>query len=190
MARAPHVAAVVSLVFALSACSGSGPTGPGPVQTTTPNLNPTVGTPPTPTPPPTLSIGTIKLVSVSPDPGAALAVQRCVVNGLPRDCAAWSGAFEVTLAGEIRWPVLTVSFYDGTTLCGYAAATVGAALPAGVPTTFQPSSISLTDEWGTFKTPCPLPAKATRLVAELWTDDNWNFSVKQEFSLHYTFVKP
>ena len=28
MARAPHVATVVSLVFALSACSGSGPIGP------------------------------------------------------------------------------------------------------------------------------------------------------------------
>ena len=142
------------------------------------------------TAPPAVSMGTIRLVSVNPDPGASLTVQRCIVNGLPRDCVAWSGAFEVTLAGDIRWPVLTVSFYNGTKLCGYAAATVDATLPAGVATTFRPSSISLSDEFGSFQPPCALPAKATRMVAQLWTDDNWNFSVRQEFPIQYAFVKP
>ena len=190
MAWVPRVAAVGSLLFTLSACSSSNPAGPAPGQTTTANPTPTVGPPPPTATPPAISIGTIKLVSVSPDPGASLPVQRCIVNGLPRECAGWNGAFEVTLAGEIEWPVLTVSFYDGTKLCGYAAATVGASLPAGVPKTFQPSRISLTDEWGTFQPPCALPAKATRMVAELWTDANWNFSIRQEFAFQYTFVKP
>ena len=194
MARVPRIATVFSLVFALSACSGSDPVGPAPVQTRPPNPSPTIDPPPPPPPPttvpPALPTATIKLVGMSPDPGASLTVEGCVVNGLPRDCASWSGAFEVTLTGEIRWPVLTVGFYDGAKLCGYAAATVGATLPVGVPVTFQPSSISLTDEWGSFNPPCVLPAKATRMVAVLWTDDNWNFLVTQEFPVHYTFVRP
>jgi hypothetical protein len=135
-------------------------------------------------------VGTIRLVSVSPDPGASLTVERCVVNGLPRDCAPWSGAFEVTVAGDVEWPVLTVGFYDGTKLCGYAAATIDTRLPAGVATTFRPSSISLTDEFGSFQPPCALPAKATRMVAQLWTDADWNFSVSQELPAQYAFVKP
>jgi hypothetical protein len=131
----------------------------------------------------------IALIGVSPEPGQSLTVAPCGTGGAPRECAAaWSGTFEVTVNGAVEYPVLTISFYDESKRCGYAATGLDTVLPAGT-TVFHPKTIYLTDEFGTFSSPCALPARATRMVAELWSDADGT-SVKQEFPIAYTFVKP
>jgi hypothetical protein len=86
------------------------------------------------------------------------------------------------------WAVLSVAFYEGPILCGYAAD--GQQLvPAGQTVTFRPSWISLSDEFGTFPSPCRLPATTTRMVAVLWSDADWTTQLTQEFSGSYTFIR-
>ena len=80
-------------------------------------------------------------------------------------------------------------FYDGNVRCGYAA-DVQKRVPPGQTVTFRPSWISLSDEFGTFSTPCRLPATTTRMVAVLWSDADWTTQLTQEFSGSYTFIRP
>lgn len=191
MIRVSHAPTALLLLFVLSACGGSDtglPTGPGPIRSGGEGSPPP--TTPPPAQPPSSTTGTIALVGVTPEPGTSLTVAPCSRGGALRECAgAWSGMFEVTVNGAVESPVLTVRFYDGSTLCGYAGYSWDAVLPAGA-ATFHPKTIYLTDEFGTFSPPCALPAKATRMVAELWTEADGTFSVKQEFPISYTFVKP
>ena len=193
MARLRFPMIAFPMLFVLSACGGShtgAPTGPGAAGSGSRASDPSAGPPPPPTQA-SASPGTIRLIDLKPGPGASLAVQPCFNSGQRRECAVWSGTFEVTVPGSVEWPVLTVSFYDGVKRCGYGAATLPSnSLEAGVTERFKPTMVFLTDEFGTFSPPCSLPASATRMVAELWTDTNWNFSVKQEFPVSYTFVKP
>ena len=192
MTRMPYVATALPIIFLLAACNGPDrvtPTGPGPAQpageTTTPPAPPVPAPQPTPT-----STGTITLLRVSPDAGASLVVATCLVGNITRECAAdWSGTFDVTVDRDVQYPVLTVSFYEGETRCGYAATTL-TSLAAGVPTTFVASKIFLTDEWGTPTPRCEFPARPTRVVAELWTDADGTVGVKQQFALAYTFIRP
>ena len=50
--------------------------------------------------------------------------------------------------------------------------------------------ISLSDEFGTFSQACALPATTTRMVAVLWSDDDWTTQISQEFTTTYKFVRP
>lgn len=192
MARVPYAATVLPIILLLAGCSGPDrvpPTGPGPAQppgeTTTPPAPPVPAPQPTPT-----TTGTINLLRVSPDAGASLVVGTCRVGSVTRECAAdWKGTFDVTVDRDVRDPVLTVSFFQGETRCGYAAASL-TSVAAGVPTTFVPSTIFLTDEWGTPTPRCEFPARPTRLVAEFWTDADGTVGLKQEFALAYTFIRP
>ena len=102
----------------------------------------------------------------------------------------WLGRnFNVSLSGELRSPVLTVAFYSGDVLCGYAA-DVRDRITAGQTVTFRPTWISLSDEFGTFSQACALPATTTRMVAVLWSDDDWTTQISQEFTTMYKFVRP
>ena len=106
-----------------------------------------------------------------------------------RDCAdAWQGAFDVLVDREMTHAVLTVGFYDGGTICGYAAGTMEI-VPAGERVTFTARRIFLSDEFGTFTPPCSLPATTTRLVAELWSDSSsWANTLTREFDgITYSF---
>ena len=133
--------------------------------------------------------GTITMVSSNPPSGASLAVGECRFGSVTRICAdRWSGIFNVSLDRDMTAPVLTVGFFDGDVLCGYAA-DVRQHLSAGQTATFAPTWIALSDEFGTFPSPCPLPATTTRMVAVLWSDADWNTQLSQEFAGEYTFVE-
>lgn len=196
MIRVPHAATALLSLVILSACGGDtgSPTGPGPIRSGNEVPPPPAPAPPAPAPPagqpPTAVRGTIALISVSPDSGNSLTVATCSRGGPPRECASdWRGTFEVTLDGPVEFPILVARFYDGETLCGYAAGGFDSVIPAGA-TLFHPSTIYLTDEFGTLSPPCALPAKVTRMVVEVWTEADGTFSVKQEFPISYTFIKP
>jgi hypothetical protein len=130
------------------------------------------------------------MVSSSPASGASLSVHSCQFGAVTRACAdGWVGAFNVSLNGELRYPVLTVAFYSGDVLCGYAA-DVRDRITAGQTVIFRPTSISLSDEFGTFSQACVLPATTTRMVAVLWSDADWTTQISQEFTTTYKFVRP
>ena len=161
------VSAIVSLTF-VSACGAAGttsPAGPTSLQTSKgggsappPRLVPTSQSPAT---------GAIEMVSSSPASGASLSVRTCQFGAVTRSCAdGWVGTFNVSLSGELRYAVLTVAFYSGDVLCGYAA-DVRDRITAGQTVTFRPTWISLSDEFGTFSQACALPAITTRMVAVL-----------------------
>ena len=173
----------------LTACGAGGPAAPTP-----PTRSPsTSAAPPKPVPqgPPATSSasGTITMVGSNPPSGASLPVGECRFGSVPRICAeGWSGVFTVSLDRDMTWPVLTVGFYDGDVLCGYAA-DVRQQLSAGQTATFAPTRISLSDEFGTFSSPCPLPTTTTRIVALLWSDADRTSQLRQEFAFRYTFVR-
>ena len=184
------VSAIVSLTF-VSACGAAGttsPTGPTSLQTSEKGVS---------APPPRVgstsqssATGAIEMVSSSPASGASLSVRSCQFGAVTRSCAdGWDGTFNVSLNGELRYPVLTVSFYSGDVLCGYAA-DVRDRIAAGQTVTFRPTWISLSDEFGTFSQACALPATTTRMVAVLWSDDDWTTQISQEFTTTYKFVRP
>ena len=184
------VSAIVSLAF-VSACGDAGtisPTGPSAPQTSEREVS---------APPPRLvptsqssATGAIEMVSSSPASGASLSVRSCQFGAVTRSCAdGWAGTFNVSLSGELRYPVLTVAFYSGDVLCGYAA-DVRDRIAAGQTVTFRPRWISLSDEFGTFSQACTLPATTTRMVAVLWSDDDWTTQISQEFTTTYKFVRP
>ena len=137
-----------------------------------------------------VATGAIEMASSSPASGAALPVRSCQFGAVTRSCAdGWVGTFNVSLNDELRNPVLTVAFYSGDVLCGYAA-DVKERISAGRTVTFRPTWISLSDEFGTFSQPCTLPATTTRMVAVLWSDDDRTTQLRQEFATAYRFVRP
>ena len=91
---------------------------------------------------------------------------------------------------EMTNPVLTVRFYDGQTKCGYGAGTLDI-VPAGERVSFSAARIVLSDEFGTFAQPCPLPATTNRIEVELWSDSStWTNTLVQVFEQSYTFAAP
>jgi hypothetical protein len=129
------------------------------------------------------------MVGSSPVSGGSLVVGECRFGNVTRICAdGWRATFNVSLDRDMLWAVLTVSFYDGAVLCGYAA-DVQPRVPRGQTVTFRPSWISLSDEFGTFASPCRLPATTTRMVVVLWSDADWTTQLMQEFSGSYTFTR-
>ncbi len=137
-----------------------------------------------------LATGTIEMASSSPSSGASLSVGSCQFGAVTRSCVVgWVGTFNVSLSEELRFPVLTVAFYSGNVLCGYAA-DVKDRITAGQTVTFRPTWISLSDEFGTFLQACTLPVTTTRMVAVLWSDDDWATQLSQEFATAYKFVRP
>ena len=184
------VSAIISLTF-VSACGDAGTTS-----LTEPSSLPTsdrgVLAPPPRLVPTSQSSGTgaIEMVSSSPGSGASLTVRSCQFGAATRSCAdGWDGTFNVSLNSELRYPVLTVAFYSGDVLCGYAA-DVKDRITAGQTVAFRPRSISLSDEFGTFSQACALPATTTRMVAVLWSDDDWTTQISQQFTTTYKFVRP
>ena len=85
--------------------------------------------------------------------------------------------------------MLTVAFYSGDVLCGYAA-DVRDRITAGQTVTFRRQWISLSNEFGTFSQTCALPATTTRMVAVLWSDDDWTTQISQEFTTTYKSCAP
>jgi hypothetical protein len=130
------------------------------------------------------------MIASSPGPGASLLVGECRFGDVTRTCVDdWQGTFDVSLDREMEWAVLTVGFFDGGVSCGYAAAVQERILP-GQTVAFRPSRISLSDEFGSFPTPCSLPATTTRMVAVLWSDADWTTQLTQEFLGSYIFTRP
>ena len=188
MKRVLLVAAGLAWCALANACGEAG----GGLPTAPTDLSSTQAAPPEPSPPTTqrAAAGNISMSASSPGSGASLLVGECRFGNVTRTCAdAWRGTFDVSLDRDMVWAVLTVGFYDGATLCGYAA-DVQERLPAGQTVTFRPSWISLSDEFGTFSSPCQLPATTTRMVAVLWSDADWTTQLTQEFSGNYTFIRP
>ena len=190
MKRPLLVAAGLALCVLVTACgdAGSGtptaPTGPSSTQTAAPTP-----TPQAPAPRPAAT-GTISMIGSSPGSGAALLVGECLFGNVTRTCAdGWRGTFNVSLDREMVWAVLTVGFLDGDVSCGYAADVQERIVP-GQTVTFRPSRIVLSDEFGSFPTPCRLPATTARMVAVLWSDADWTTQLTQEFPGSYTFVRP
>jgi hypothetical protein len=183
------VSAIASLTF-VSACGDTNitsPTGPGARQGSE-----SVSAPPPPHEPTSQAqaTGAIEMASSSPASGASFFVRSCEFGAVTRSCAdGWVGTFNVSLSGELRHPVLTVAFYRGNVLCGYAAA-VKDRITVGQTVSFRPTWISLSDEFGTFSQACTLPATTTKMVAVLWSDDDWTMQLRQEFATAYTFVRP
>ncbi len=112
-----------------------------------------------------------------------------------RVCAEqFRGLFEVVASRRVPYPVLTVGFYNGSQMCGRAAATADA-LVAGEPLSFSSSAIFLSwEQWDASGSrgivqPWALPLTTTRIVAELWSDAD-DFSLKREFSNSYIFRRP
>jgi hypothetical protein len=102
----------------------------------------------------------------------------------------WRGTFDVMVDREMTYAVLTVSFYDGQTMCGYGGKMLDI-VPAGTTVSFTANWIFLSDEFGTFEQPCPLPATTNRIEAVLWSDSGtWTNTLIQEFEGGYTFSAP
>ncbi len=115
-------------------------------------------------------------------------MRDCDYGGVTRACAeGWRGRFDVTLDRNLAWPVLTVQFYAGSALCGYAAA-VQQEIVGGDVATFAPERIAVSDEFGTFRSQCALPVTITRMEAVLWSDADWGTEIRQELAATYTFV--
>ena len=190
---AVRLATAIVVLAVVNACGDAGgvsPTEPSEPRTSKrPASNPPPRLLPGSTPQSTVT-GAIEMVSSRPASGAPLAVRTCQFGAVTRTCTdEWAGAFNVSLSRELQYPVLTVAFYSGDVLCGYAA-DVRDRIAAGQPVTFRPTWISLSDEYGSFSQPCPLPATTTKMVAVLWSDADWSTQVTQEFTTTYTFVHP
>ena len=190
MKRALLVSAGLALLGLVNACGDGGGATP-----TAPNGPPATQTI-APAPPPrnpgvaSAASGTITMVGSTPGSGASLQVRECRFGNVTRTCAdGWSGTFTVSVDRDMIRAVLTVSFYDGAVLCGYAA-DVQQRVPAGQTVTFRPTWISLSDEFGTFSASCRLPATTTRMEAVLWSDADWTTQVTREFAGAYVFVRP
>ena len=178
-----------------NACGDAGPTptaptGPPSTEAATPAPPP----PPLPSPPDSTprppATGTITMIGSSPGFGASLLVGECRFGNVTRTCVdGWQGTFTVSLDRDLVWAVLSVGFFEGPILCGYAA-DVQQLVPAGQTVTFRPSRISLSDEFGSFPTSCRLPATTTRMVAVLWSDADWTTQLTQELSGSFIFTRP
>ena len=100
----------------------------------------------------------------------------------------WHGTFDVTVDREMTNAVLTVSFYDGQTKCGYGAGVLDI-VPAGRLVSFSVHRVVVKDEW--LAQPCRFPATTNRIEAELWSDSStWTNTLIQVFEGGYTFSEP
>jgi hypothetical protein len=189
MKRPLLVAVGLVLCVLVNACGGAGgaaPTAP----TEPPSIQAGAPKPPPQNAATRAANGNISMIGSSPGSGASLLVSECRFGNVTRTCAdGWRGTFNVSLDRDMVWAVLSVAFYEGPILCGYAA-DVQQLVPAGQTVTFRPSWISLSDEFGTFPLPCRLPATTTRMVAVLWSDADWTTQLTQEFAAGYTFIRP
>jgi hypothetical protein len=183
MKHSKHAAVALMLMVVLSACSesdGSTPFAPSvPVASSAPPTVPGSGP----------GTGTIAIRGLSPAPGTTLAVpSHCQAGAVTRMCTdQWRGTFDVMVDREMTNAVLTVRFYDGQTKCGYGANTLDV-VPAGDLVSFSVTRIYLSDEFGTFARPCPLPATTNRIEVELWSDlSTWSNTLVQVFEQSYTF---
>ncbi len=186
----PNAKAVTMLIVILvfSACGDSDkatPTGPS---------APSAPSPTVPSPPPTSGqgAGTIAIRELSPAAGTMLTVEsNCPGGDVRSPCInGWRGTFDVTVDREMTWPVLTVRFYDGQTICGYGAS-ARKFLPAGTRVSFTAETIALSDTFGTFKQPCRMPAITNRIEVELWSDSSsWTNTLIQDFEGGYAFSEP
>jgi hypothetical protein len=186
MKSSTHVLGPLILMAVLSACGKSDGSAPfAPSLTAAPSAPPAVpGAGP--------GTGTVAISELSPAPGTTLAVHnRCSAGSVTRVCTdQWRGTFDVTVDREMTSAVLTVSFYDGQTICGYGAATLDL-VPANSRVSFTVKRIVLSDEFGTFKQPCRLPATTNRIHAVLWSDlSTWTNTLIQIFEGGYTFSEP
>lgn len=111
--------------------------------------------------------GTIAIRELSPAPGTELAVQsNCPAGTATRTCTdQWRGTFDVMVDREMTNAVLTVSFYDGQTICGYGADTLDI-VPAAERVAFRVDRIFLSDD-RRLAQPCQLPATTNRIAVEL-----------------------
>jgi hypothetical protein len=134
-------------------------------------------------PPPQSANGRITEVSIEPQVGATMKVRDCEPDGSTHVavCAdQFRGLFEVVADRPVRYPVLTVGFYEDFEFCGYAAATADALVP-GQTLSFSVSGLHLS---------CALPLTTTRMLVEVWSDADFGFSLKREFANSYTFRRP
>lgn len=188
MKRTTHAPLALVLMAVLSACSELDRSTPiAPSAPVAPIAPPTGG--PGPRGPGT---GTIAIRELSPAPGTTLAVQsHCPAGSVTRMCTdLWRGTFDVTVDREMTNAVLTVSFYNGQTICGYGANVLDI-VPTGERVSFSVGRIVLSDEFGTFAQPCPLPATTNRIEVELWSDlSTWTNTLVQVFENPYTFAAP
>jgi hypothetical protein len=100
----------------------------------------------------------------------------------------WHGTFDVTVDREMTNAVLTVSFFDGQTKCGYGAGVLDV-VPADERVSFSVEWVVLSDQW--LAQPCRLPATTNRIEAELWSDfSTWTNTLIQVFDGGYTFSEP
>jgi hypothetical protein len=186
MKRSTHAPLALILTAVLSACSLSDTAAPSAPS------SPLAPVPPSPPPASGPGTGTIAIRELSPAPGTKLAVQsHCPAGSVTRMCTdQWRGTFDVMVDREMTNAVLTVSFYDGQTICGYGANTLDI-VPAGGRVSFSVSRIYLSDEFGTFAQPCPLSATTNRIEVELWSDwSTWTNTLVQVFDESYTFFGP
>ncbi len=188
MGSTKHAPLALILMAVLNACSGSDRSTPlAPSAPVAPIAPPTGG--PGPRGP---GAGTIAIRELSPAPGTTLAVQsHCPAGSVTRMCTdQWRGTFDVMVDREMTNAVLTVSFYNGQTICGYGASTLDI-VSAGERVSFSVGRIVLSDEFGTFTRPCPLPATTNRIEVELWSDlSTWTNTLVQVFEGAYTFSGP
>jgi hypothetical protein len=161
---------LVPLLVAATAlgCGGSGITGPTASSA----------------PPPQSANGRITEVSIEPQVGATMNARDCeLADGSTRTAVCvdqFRGLFEVVADRPVRYPVLTVGFYEGFEFCGYAAAAADALVP-GQTLSFSVSGLHLS---------CALPLTTTRMLVEVWSDADFGFSLKREFPNSYTFRRP
>jgi hypothetical protein len=140
--------------------------------------------------------GEIAMISVDPAPGAVFEVDECIMSfpaGVSRLCAkGWRGTFDVIVDQDMVRGVLTVGFYEGTTMCAYAAMD-SSELFAGRKVRLSPSMIYLS--WENYSPaprtvqPCSVPVTTTRMVATLWSDKDHYVAFEREFAGSYTFVR-
>jgi hypothetical protein len=185
MKSTKRVPLALILVAVLSACSGSDKVTP-----TAPSA-PSSPSAPVPPSPPTRGpgSGTIAIRELSPAAGATLLVRSdCPAGHVTRVCVEnWQGTFDVTVDREMTYAVLTVSFYDGQTKCGYGAGVLDV-VPAGKRVSFSVHPIVLKDQW---TQACRLPVTTNRIEAELWSDSgSWTNTLIQVFEGGYTFSEP
>jgi hypothetical protein len=175
------------LIAVFSACSASDKTTP--TAPTAPS-RPLLPVPSAPTRGP--GSGTIAIRELSPAPGAMLAVRSDCGPAYPghpaRTCTdKWHGAFDVTVDRDMTYAVLTVSFYEGQTKCGYGADTTDI-VAAGTRVSFDVNWVVVKDDW--IPQPCRLPATTNRIEVELWSDSSsWTNTLVQAFEGGYTFVE-
>ena len=185
MRSTKHLPVALISMAVLSACSESDTSTP--IAPSAPVVAP-IALPNGPTVPGT---GTIAIRELSPAPGTKLAVQsRCPVGTATRMCTdEWRGTFEVMVDRDMTNAVLTVSFYDGQTICGYGANTSDI-VRAGERVSFTVSWIFLSDD-RRLKQPCQLPVTTNRIEVELWSDwSTWSNTLVQVFEQSYPFSAP